>query len=81
MWLAMPVTPEGTSSLALAGSSKLFLAPLLSHGAWDLRGPHKATHWLLAVLQLPPRAALCLVRWRGLETNTPPGNGMHFLEA
>lgn len=36
MWLAKP---GRTSSLALAEPSQLFWAPLLSHGAQDVRGP------------------------------------------
>ena len=41
MWLAKPVIPGRTLSLALAGSSQLFWASLLSRVARDLRGPRE----------------------------------------
>lgn len=58
MWLAKPVIPGRTSSLALAASAQLFWAPLLSRSVcWDLwgacRGPCDVGQGISLACSLP----------------------------
>ena len=88
MWLAKPVIPGRTSSLALAASTQLFWAPLLSWSVcWDLWGAYRGPCDMGLGISLAHSLATCcaeapvVVAWHLVSRagwKLPPGNGSAF---